>query len=274
MYKGDRKASRQSPFTSMLEMAIDRALRDAMFCLPGRIMAFDPATQLAQIQCGIQARNGDSFETIAVIESIPVQFAGNEQWYFWHKITPGVTEGIIHFSQRAIDTWIDQGGPVAPHEQRALSADDAFFVPGIRSRPRMIPNFKNDGAGMGNYAQDTFIHAKDSGDVDIEASVNVNITAGSAVNVDCATAVVNASASMDVTTPTTTFNGNVLVNGSVSWSGTAQGTTGAAKFSGGLTNTGGDIVSDGFSLTKHPHTQPADSAGDAQQPTNPPTATE
>lgn len=269
----DRKQSRLSPLTNALTNAIEKALKEAMFCLPGRITAFDPETQLAQVECGIQRYTGEGFETIAVIQSVPVQFSGDSEWYFWHQITPGETEGIVHFSQRAIDTWVDRGGPVAPHSLRVLSPSDAFFVPGIRSRPHMIPNFKNDGAGIGNYEQDTFIHAQNGGVIDIESTAAVNVTTPAA-SVECETATIDASASMDVTAPLTTFNGDVLVNGSVTWTGTAQGQGGPAQFSGGLTNAGGDIVSDGFSLTKHPHNQGADSAGDAQVQTDPPTATE
>lgn len=267
------KQGRQNPLTNMLTEAIAGALRQAMFCLPGRIVAFDPATQLAQVECGIQRIVKGNPRTIATISSVPVHFAGDGQWYFWHQITPGKTEGLIHFSQRAIDTWIDQGGPVAPHENRVLSVDDAFFVPGVRSRPGAIPNFKNDGAGLGNYDQDTFIHAKNSGDVDITAAANINATAGQDVNItsgantniECVQAVVTASASMDVTTPQTTFNGNVLVNGSITWTGTAQAPTGAAAFSGGIENTGGDVTSDGISLKTHVHPE-----NDNGGPTGPP----
>ena len=259
----DRKQSQQSPLTFALTTAIERALAEAMFTLPGRVTAFDPETQLAQVECGIQRHTKDGFETIAVIPSVPVQFAGDGEWYFWHQITPGETTGIIHFSQRAIDTWVDQGGPVAPHNLRILSGSDAFFVPGVRPRPQMIPNFKNDGAGVGNYEQDTFIHAKSSGEIDITASSAVNVTAPSA-SIDCTTATINASASMDVTTPTTTLNGYVKINGSISWTGTAAGDGGPAQFSGGLANTGGDIVSDGISLATHVHD--GDSGGETGPP--------
>ncbi len=163
MYRGDEKLSRQSPFTPMLDAALDKALRQAMFCLPGRIVAFDPVTQLAQVECGIQQLSDGEFETIAVIESVPVQFSGDNGWYFWHKITPGQTTGLIHFSQRAVDTWIEQGGPVAPHELRLLSVDDGFFAPGYRTKPGAIPNFINDGIGLSNYAATTKIHLTNSG---------------------------------------------------------------------------------------------------------------
>ncbi len=152
---------RKNPFTPMLRVAIDQALRQAMFCLPGRITAFDPATQLAQVECGIQRVVDGRGETIPVIGNVPVQFAGDNEWYLYHQITPGKTEGLIHFSQRAIDTWLDQGGPVAPHELRILSEEDAFFVPGLRSKPGAIPNLPTTGAGITNYDGTVAIRLED-----------------------------------------------------------------------------------------------------------------
>lgn len=245
---------RKSPLTYAFNEVINAMVRQMMFCLPGRIVAFDPSTQLAQVECGIQRLVNGQGVTIPVIENVPVHFPGDGEWYFWHQITPGETEGLIHFSQRAIDTWIDQGGPVAPHENRMLATDDAFFVPGVRSRPNAIPGFKNDGAGVGNYAQDTYTHHKSDGTVETQASGNVEITAAADVTVNCVNATVNATTAMTVTTPITTFNGNVLINGGITWTGTAQGDSGPAEFSGGIQNTGGDITSDGISLETHTHT--------------------
>lgn len=261
---------RKSPLTYAFKEVIDSMMRQMMFCLPGRIVGFNPATQLAQVECGIQRMVNRQGRTIPIIENVPVHFPGDGEWYFWHQITPGETEGLIHFSQRAIDTWIDQGGPVAPHENRMLAEDDAFFVPGVRSRPGAIPGFKNDGAGVGNYAQDTYTHHRSDGTVEtqaasdvttdaagnvtVDAGGNVEVTAAADVTVQCVNATVNADTAIDITTPITTFNGNVLINGGITWTGTAQGDGGPASFEGGLENTGGDIVSDGVSLETHTHT--------------------
>lgn len=148
----------------MITQGVDQIMRQMMFCLPGRITAFDPDTQLAQVECGIKRLvSGEQAETIPVIDNVPVRFSGDSDWYFFHQITPGETEGLIHFSQRAIDTWLDQGGPVAPHERRMLSEEDAFFSPGYRSKPGAIPSLQTDGAGISNYAGTVVIRAIDGG---------------------------------------------------------------------------------------------------------------
>ena len=164
-----------SPFLDMINEAIKSQLRGLMICLPGKVVAFDPASQMAQVECGIQKRINGDFRTIPVISNVRVQFSGNDQWYFWHEVLPG-TEGLIHFSQRAVDTWNDQGGPVAPHEMRMFSAEDAYFVPGIRSTPRIIPGFVNEGVGMSSFDGATRIHLS-PGVIDLKAAT-VNIEAG------------------------------------------------------------------------------------------------
>ena len=164
-----------NPFTFMLEQALDSMLRQAMFTLPGRVMAFDPETQLASVECGVQRVVSGKGRTIPVVENVPVQFAGDNGWYFFHQITPEKTEGLIHFSQRAIDTWIDQGGPVAPHDLRLLSEKDAFFVPGVRSQPNKIPDLPTDGAGVSSYDGSTRLHLRESGDVTVLAGSSVAV---------------------------------------------------------------------------------------------------
>lgn len=253
--------------------SFDNLMRQCMFCLPGRITAFNPETQLAQIECGIQRLRDGKGHTIPVIENVPVCFPGDGEFYFWHQITPGETEGLIHFAQRAIDTWIDQGGPVAPHEARMLTEDDAFFVPGVRSRPGAIPGFKNDGAGISNYAGDTFAHLKSSGEVQVEspatvnvtAAENVNVTAGADANVDCENATITAATKASIDAPDTEITGNLLVMGTItgqtglSITGSLPSGSASMEVTGTLDLVSGDVVVDGQSLKQHVH--PGDSGG-------------
>lgn len=198
----------QNPLSFLLRQAFDSLLRSMMVCLPGKVVLFDAGNQTAQVECGIQRIIDGQGVTIPVIENVPVHFAGSDQWYFWHEVKPG-TEGLIHFSQRAIDLWIERGGPVKPHDTRMFSAEDAFFVPGVRSRPGKIPNFTNQGIGMSDYAGQNFIHVKD-GSIDIKTTtLNINAT-------------------------TINENGNVTHQGNMT-------RTGDTALTGGLTNNGKDV---------------------------------
>lgn len=172
-----REPGNDNPLGFMLDEAFNGVLRGLMVCLPGRVMAFDPSTQLAQVQCGIRRIINGQPATIAVIENVPVQFSGDGEWYLWHQITPGETEGLLHFSQRAVDTWINSGGVTTPVDFRMFSAQDAFFAPGYRSRPGAITGFTNEGCGLSSYDGATRVHLT-SGNVEITAG-SVNIASSS-----------------------------------------------------------------------------------------------
>ena len=231
-----REPGSENPFTFMLDEAFTGLLRSLMICLPGRIVGFDPATQRAQVECGVQRLvNGQRGITIPVIENVPVQFAGDSEWYHFHQITPGQTEGLIHFTQRAADVWINQGGPSAPTDFRLFDAKDAFFSPGYRSGPRAIPSFPNDGAGISNYAGDVRIHAQDG---------IITMTAGgSTITIDASGVTIGGAQ--------ITNNGNTTINGNIGVTGTMQ--------------------NDGTNVGRtHTHPQGNDSAGDSQQNTGRP----
>lgn len=116
---------------------------------PGHILAFDPATQLAQVQIGILRvdMSGAEFTPPPIIE-VPVCFPGDD-FVLEYQIEPGC-EGIIHFSQRCIDGWINTGGVAANPLGRFHDMQDAMFVPGIRSLPNVIPAFTNNGIRLRN----------------------------------------------------------------------------------------------------------------------------
>ncbi len=276
MSKTDRPSLR-SPMTRMLERVLDSWMRQAMFTLPGRILSFDPTTQLATVEAGIERVVDEQGVAIPPIENVPVCFPGDGQYYFWHQITDGETEGLLHFNQRAIDSWIEQGGPVKPHENRILSEEDCFFEPGYRSKPDAIPGFKNDGAGISNYAGDQYFHLKSDGNAeaytpgnatadvggDLSAKVGGNATediTGDSTATVGGTATVNAATQAKVISPTIILDGQVVITKSLSVQNNG-GAAVSAEFTG-------DVKADTISLKEHIHSQAADSDGDTQSDTD------
>lgn len=271
-----RDPGRRNPLTHMLEEAFDALMRQAMFCLPGRVVAFDPATQLARVECGIQRVIDGRGATIPVIEQVPVCFPGDNGFHLFHQITDGQTEGLIHFSQRAIDTWLEQGGPVAPHETRVLSEEDAFFVPGVRSKPGAISAFKNDGVGLSNDSGSHYVHVRADGVTEVNAPGNVEVVSGGDVTVTAtgnadvaaAAATVVAATNVDVEAPTINLTGVVNITGALNLTGplaaVAGGAGGGGTLEGTFEVTGGDVIADGISLKGHTH--PGGSGGTTGAP--------
>jgi len=213
----DRKVT----YSDLIKHGVESGLRNLMVCLPGRVIAFDPGTQMAQVECGIQKRINGEFRTIPVISNVRVQFSGDGEWYFWHQVKPG-TEGLIHFSQRAVDTWNDQGGPVAPHDLRMFSAEDAYFVPGIRSAPHLVPGFVNEGVGMSSFDGATRIHLT-PGMISLKAAV---------LDMDAET-INQASAAHSIQSGTLAVNANTAIDGTLANNGINVGSTHTHPITGG-----------------------------------------
>ena len=173
--------------------------------IPGRVLSFDPATQLAEVQSSIMIK-GDSGDVVAPpIIGVPVHFSGGNAFHIEHQIDPG-DEGLIVFSQRCIDSWIDQGGDAQQTIVRTFDAGDALFIPGFRSNPKKISGFENNGVRIRNKSGSSHIWLKNDGTAEIsvtDLTVNGNITSTGTITaptVDATSAL--TSAGKNITTHT------------------------------------------------------------------------
>ncbi len=150
-------------FLTLLGNLRHNLLWDMMIGMPGKVISYNPDIQRAVVECGIQRHEGGGeFETLPGINHVPVQFAGSAKWSVFHELPQG-TEGYIHFSQRAVDYWLSQGGPVKPFDARMFDANDAFFAPGYRSRATCISGLPTEGIGMSNASGSVRLHLSDGG---------------------------------------------------------------------------------------------------------------
>ena len=165
----------ESTLAEFFRRAFRETMKGVYTCIPGHVIAFDQSSQLAQLQIGVERVNADgTTETPDPLIECLVNFPGGD-YFVEYEITPGV-EGMIHFSQRCIDGWFNTGGVAKNPILRFHDINDAFFVPGIRSQPNVIPAFQNNGVRLRNKAGDRFIWLKNDGDAEINVN-NLNITA-------------------------------------------------------------------------------------------------
>jgi hypothetical protein len=151
---------------------------------PGHILAFDPVTQLAQVQIGITRvdLNGATFDPPTIIET-PVYFPGGD-YHIEYQIDPGC-EGDILFSQRCIDGWLQTGGIAANPIGRFHDPQDAFFLPGFRSLPNKLPSFQNNGIRLSNKAGTQFMWLKNDGTMAWENGAGfIRVDAAGIVNIN------------------------------------------------------------------------------------------
>lgn len=141
-------------------------MKDAGTSITGHILAFDTRTQLAQVQIGVSSRdrNGNEIIPDPIIEC-PVEFSGGGGWSFEHKLVAG-DEGLIIFSQRCLDGWIQTGGVANNPIARFHDKQDACFIPGVRSKPNAIKDFKNNGIRLRNADASVYHWLKDDGSIE------------------------------------------------------------------------------------------------------------
>lgn len=153
--------------TAMLRASFREFMKGVNTSIPGHVLAFDASTQMAQVQIGVQRVNIDGITfTPPPIAEVPVHFPGDD-FVIEYQIDPGC-EGIILFSQRCIDGWIQSGG-VAPNPiGRFHDMHDAMFIPGARSLPNVIPGFSNNGVRLRNRTGTQFAWLKNDGSIAIE----------------------------------------------------------------------------------------------------------
>lgn len=146
--------------------------------------------------------------------------------------------GLAIFAQQDTSNLSGGNEPVVPGSYRCFDMSDGFYI-----------------GGFWGQAPQTFVHIEQSGEIVLTAPNSVKVNAPQIVG-NCETAEVNATESVKVTAPTTTINGNLIVNGLITGTGglalSGSGSGATATITGTLQTTG-DVVAGDISLESHVH---------------------
>lgn len=154
----------------LIRNAFGELIKDVCTSVPGHVLTFDPETQRAQVQIGIlRVDVNDSAFPLKPIVEVPVCFPGGD-FAIEYQIDSGV-EGVILFSQRCIDGWVQSGGVAANPIGRFHNMQDAMFLPGFRSQPNVLPGFQNNGVRMRNRAGTQFVWLKNDNSISMDNGV-------------------------------------------------------------------------------------------------------
>jgi hypothetical protein len=203
--------TQKASLTNLIKRSFIEMMKDVGTSIPGNIIAFDPETQLAQLQIGVVRVdvNGQTFEPTPLIEC-PVAFFGGSEYFVEHQIDPG-DEGLIIFSQRCIDGWVNTGGTAQNPIMRFHDFSDAAILPGLRSQPNAISNFENNGIRLRNKEGDKYIWLKNDGTADITVDT-LNVT-GDIIHAGDQTTTGTISATVEVSAPQVTGSTDVSFGG-------------------------------------------------------------
>ena len=207
-------------FKDLLEFIFEQSMKTIFTCLPGIINSFNPSTKRAMIQIAInQLLTNGNASAYPLLVDVPVIFPSGGGFNINFPLSSGDAILVV-FSQRALDNFKqtfsqENGNPIG-----FFSLKDAVAIPGFGALQN-TPATSN-ALNLQNNSATNYISVTNSGII--------------------------------ITAPTVTVNGDMLINGSVTWTGTAQGLGGgAAQFGAGGISSDGDIVSGSISTQTHVH---------------------
>lgn len=224
---------------------------------PGIVQSFDPEACTVVIQPSIKARvtNEDgSISTVALplLLDCPVVFQRGGGFTLTFPVAAG-DEALVVFASRCIDSWWQSGGVQEQAELRMHDLSDGFALVGPFSRPSVIPDISTGAAQLRSDDGTSFVEVNDD-TITIETTASVTVNAPDVI-VNCETAEVNASDSLTVDSPQSTFTGAVTVEGLLTYEAGLAGAGGGvgSTITGNLVQTGGVLSSEGTVLHTHTH---------------------
>jgi hypothetical protein len=171
---GDSLVSRQ--------MELDGRQAIIWTAMPGILQSFNSTAITAVVQIAVQPQVLDPStstwknQTIGVCSDCPVKFPWGGGFGLTLPLQEG-DEGLLVLGSRCIDAWWQSGGVQPQAELRMHDLSDGFFLPGVFSQPRVIPNISTTRPQFRNAAGTLYVEL--DGDTD---QVNVVATGGLWVN--------------------------------------------------------------------------------------------
>jgi len=244
--------------------------------MPGRIVkVVSLPEQRVDVQLLIDRVNPDGGSLKhPVVLSVPLVFPGSQSSQFSFPVVEGDIVLCV-FSQRSIDRFkLGDNNNHQPSDLSKYSRKDAMAIPGLfgfnhavnNPNKRSLSHDTEDTVTVHNIGTDAEceVRLKKSGDIIINApgnKVEVNcedsvVNADNSSTVNTSTAAINASSSTTIDSPQTTVTGNMLVQGTFTYtsgmigSGSAGGSTATIT---GSVEVSDDVTASGISLVGHVH---------------------
>lgn len=214
------------------------------------------------VQPSINIVNEDgTFMERSTIANVPVMMPASSTSAITFPINVGDTV-LCLFSMRAMEVFSESadGRPANPNNFAKFRQKDAIAIPGLFPRRKSIN--KKSKRNLQHDTKDLVVahNIGQSSECEVrfktDGSIIINAPSSN-VTINTPQAVVNAEDSVEINSPTSTFNGNIQLNGSMNSTGTVVASI--------------DVVGGGKSLSSHTHLMQAIQSGGTTKPTAPPT---
>lgn len=253
-------------FGQVINSFIEYQMENKYTALPGVVLRVHDKgnRQLLDVQplVSIRSRNGE-VTTQSTVLNVPYQLPASSIGGTVFPINVGDNVLLI-YSMRGIDTWkYGDGSPAPSSDYRMFHKMDCIAIPCIFPTNKAVASqSKHSGDySLGDtivFNRSTEIIQKPDGTTVVNSPAKVVVNSPY-VEVNSQNVVVNASSSVVVNSPSTTFTGNVNVEGHLSYQAGISGRAGSGSgqgnsIIGGFSVEGGSITHDGKNIgSTHAH---------------------
>ena len=253
-------------FSELINSFIEYQMGNKYTALPGIVLRVhdNGGRQLLDVQplVSIKSRNGEVTQQSTVL-NVPYQLPASSLGGTVFPISVG-DNVLLVYSMRGIDTWKHGDGTPAPSsDYRMFHKMDCIAIPCIFPANKAIAAKAKH---SGDYALgDTIVFngrveiiQKPDGTTIVNSPTKVVVNSP-LVEINAQNVVVNASSSVLVDSPSTTFTGSVNVEGHLSYQAGISGRAGSGSgqgnsITGGFSVEGGSITHDGKNIgSTHAH---------------------
>lgn len=145
--------SRTPTLAEVITAAVDARLPGLRVSLPGKVLAYDPTTQTADVQPLLMElakteEGADLLEQLPVVPKVPVVFPGAGGFRVTFPVQVGDSVLLV-FADRSLDVWQSKGGLVDPIDTRRHDLADAVAIVGLRDLAHAFSSAPTDRMTIG-----------------------------------------------------------------------------------------------------------------------------
>lgn len=119
-----------------LQSLADARIAQVHTCLPGAVVTYSAGRATVQVMVNRQTSDGQSLAYLPLVE-VPVQWPSGTGWAIRGPRPKPGDEGMVYFAERCCDIFLTTGQRSDAGDPRRFDVNDAFFVPGSLSDPKV-----------------------------------------------------------------------------------------------------------------------------------------
>jgi hypothetical protein len=149
--------------------------------LPGKIVKYDSAKQIADVQPQVKdvvlsERGANVFKSYPLLTSVPVVFYRAGGAFQGAPIAAGDT-GLLVFLQLSIDRWRANGQESVPGDVRRHHITSAVFLPGLSPRSKAVAELAANADYVFGFEGGSTVHVKPNGQIHLGSNAAADYVA-------------------------------------------------------------------------------------------------